>query len=200
MNPNVRQTFDRVDVYLSAVVKKARGLGHSIPCRDRCDACCYDIAWCTPIEAREIVERIWSMPEKTREAVVEALSVWWDKMQAAGLDPSNPKPDLRTYHRAHIACPLLDPEEHRCRVYDLRPLSCRAHYVLAPDASVCANRANVPEITTLMYEDDVLFAWQLSVVGARSVREMINKGLVGEVTPELLPTVLSRVLAMRGRP
>lgn len=89
------------------------------------------------------------MPKARREEVLARVDAWMAGMRAAGLDPEESYPDLRTYHRARLACPLLDQEHHRCTVYEVRPMSCRGHFVLARDASPCANRAEMPVITEM---------------------------------------------------
>lgn len=148
MNPRVRAAYAEFDVDARRLLRKAvaEGLGN-IPCRRGCSACCSDVAWVVEPEARELVERVRSMPRALRERVLQGLGRWLEGMVAAGLDPDEKFPDLRTYHRAKLRCPLLS-DAGECMVYDIRPLSCRAHYVVAEDASGCANRAEEPEITT----------------------------------------------------
>jgi len=146
MNPPVRAAYREFDVAVARLVRHAR-TEVSIPCADGCSACCFDVAWAVKPEVDEIAERVRSMPTAKRARVLERTRQWLAGMRAAGLDPDDTWPDLRTYHRAHLACPLL--EDNRCLTYDLRPMSCRAHYVVAPDANGCANRAEVPTIETL---------------------------------------------------
>src|SRR5271157_1734511 len=134
MNPHVRRAYLEFDVHASALVRKARETVH-VPCKAGCDACCYDVAWVLPPEGEEIAERVRSMPARKRQGVVDRIRAWHEGMRAAGLDPDDIRPDLRAYHRARLACPLLDVETHRCMVYDVRPMACRGHYVVAEDAS-----------------------------------------------------------------
>jgi Fe-S-cluster containining protein len=150
MNPAVRAAYAAFDVAVTRLVRKAR-TELSIPCADGCAACCHDVAWATEPEVDELAERVRCMPAAKRERVLARTRAWLAGMRAGGLDPDDPRPDLRAYHRVRLPCPLL--EDDRCLAYDLRPLSCRAHYVVATDSSVCANRAEVPTLTTLEMPD-----------------------------------------------
>jgi Fe-S-cluster containining protein len=147
MNPRVRQAYREFDVEAKRLLKGfARREGVTIPCRRGCSACCYDIAWTIRAEVDELAERIRSWPTSQRERVLEGLRAWAAGMRAAGLDPDHKFPDVRAYHRARLRCPLLG-DDGACTVYDIRPLSCRAHYVIG-GAAQCANRAEEPVVDT----------------------------------------------------
>lgn len=195
MNPRVRQAHRDFDVTSEAIVRRARAQGVSIPCGRGCDACCFDIAWALDEEADELAERVRSMPTARREGVVERARAWLAGMRAAGLDPdcrAPETPDLRTYHRAHLPCPLLDVEQHQCMAYELRPLSCRGHYVIAPDAQGCANRANVTEVEAVDFHSyGEIQRAVLTIAGQKSFEEM--RGRVA-----LLPRALGRRLDPEG--
>lgn len=158
MNPAVRRAYAEFDVTVAALVRSERAKGTSIPCKAACDACCYDVAWGIPEEVGELVERVRSMPSAKRDAVLGRARSWLDGMRAAGLDPDKKYPDVKTYHRAHLPCPMLDVEHHACMAYDIRPLACRGHYVQAPDASPCANRGNEPVIDTVEFPNAITTA------------------------------------------
>jgi Fe-S-cluster containining protein len=165
MDPRVRRAHRVFDVYAGALVRKARREGHAIPCGRGCDACCRDVAWITMPEARELAERVASMPTARRELVLAGVRAWFDGMAAAGLPPEAAHPSVSAYARARLVCPLLDVERQECTVYSVRPLSCRAHYVIAPDASGCANRAEVPTVTSLDLEHECSESALSMVVG-----------------------------------
>jgi len=156
MNPAVRRAYRDFDVYASALVRKARREGHSIPCRRGCAACCRDVAWITVPEAFELAERIGSMTAAKRLRVVGGIVAWLEGMAAAGLDVNDVAPDVSRYAAAQLVCPLLDVAAGECMAYEVRPMSCRGHYVIAPDASVCANRALEPAVTTLQMDEECL--------------------------------------------
>lgn len=185
MNPAVRKAYAEFDVEASRLLRKVRSDGMTVPCGPRCDACCYDVAWVVAEEAQELVERVRSMPLLKRERVLRACQEWLDGMRAAGLDPDNIRPDLRTYHRAHVACPLLDREEHSCMAYDIRPMACRGHFVTAPTAAVCANRMNEPVVQTVEFPEALTRA-MLTI--------LTSPAEATEVRDELLPRALGRRL------
>ncbi len=163
VNLAVRKAYAEYDVAVPHLLRKARSEGASIPCGPGCDHCCYDVAWVIDEEADELAERVRSMPKARREVVLAATRAWLDGMHAAGLNPDRKFPDLRVYHRARLACPLLDREHHTCKVYDIRPLSCRSHFVNAPTSEPCANRANEPTIETVQCPELLEHAFMMIV-------------------------------------
>ena len=186
MNPPVRAAYREFDVAVARLVRHAR-TEVSIPCADGCSACCFDVAWAVKPEVDEIAERVRSMPTAKRARVLERTRQWLAGMRAAGLDPDDVHPDLRAYHRARLACPLL--EAGRCLAYDLRPLSCRAHYVVAPDARGCANHAEVPTITTL----------EMPELLVATLARMLD-GRPTELRDHLLPRLLGAALGVEPLP
>jgi hypothetical protein len=84
--------------------------------------------------------------------------------------------------------------EERNRSYTLdgifnRPLSCRAHYVVAPDARGCANRAEKPTVTTLEMPDLL----------TESIVRMLGDGPT-ELRDHLLPRLLGSALGVEALP
>lgn len=186
MNPPVRTAYREFDVAVARLVRKAR-TEVSVPCAPGCSHCCSDVAWAIQPEVDELAERVRSMPTAKRDRVLARTRAWLAGMRTAGLDPDHVFPDLRTYHRARLACPLL--EDGQCTAYDLRPLSCRAHYVVAPDARGCANRAEEPTITTLEMPDLI----------AGTVVRMLD-GKPTELRDYLLPRLLGAALDVEPLP
>lgn len=141
-----------IDVPIGNLVRKARADGHSIPCKRGCDACCYEPTFITHFELAPIVERLRQLSDAELQEIEQRIDAWHDGVIAAGLNPENvpeSHDDMRTYHRAHLACPLLDLERHECRIYSDRPIACRGYYLLDQDPSACANRANVLTVRTI---------------------------------------------------
>ena len=191
MDARVRRAHRVFDVFADEIVRKARREGYAIPCRRGCDACCHDVAWITRPESRELAERVASMPTERRARVLAAVRAWFDGMAAAGLPPEDTHPNVAAYARARLACPLLDVERRECMAYSVRPLSCRGHYVIAADSSPCANRAEVPQLTTLDVEAQCSEA-ALSMV-AGDIYAMRR-----ELWPRLLVVGLVEALRERG--
>jgi Fe-S-cluster containining protein len=155
----VWQAYEGFDVAVGAIVRKARAKGHSVPCREGCSACCYDVAVATHFEIDVVLEAVWKLPVEDQAKVRRATRAWLDRARAAGIDPGKPDPDGRAYMRAKLACPLLD-EAGGCRVYAARPLACRGHYIVDQPKEVCANRAEEPTVQTIILDEHVNRAQQ----------------------------------------
>lgn len=188
MNRQLRTVHRDFDVTVSALVRAARR-ATTVPCGPGCDACCYDVAWVLEAEARELAERVRSMPRAKRASVILGVTEWYDGMRRAGLDVEDNRPDVSRYARARLPCPLLDRRERRCTVYDVRPLSCRGHYVIAPDASPCASRALVPHVKTIVVDH---------LMVAAIVALYPNLPTIRSLSEALLPHALARALANLG--
>ncbi len=148
-----RRHLAMFDEYAAHLTSQARAEGHSIPCRKGCGACCYDVTEVAHFEIAPLIEHLRELPAEVLDVIERRLHAWREGMLAAGLDPTLPGPDLRTYHRAHLACPLLDLVTHECGVYAVRPLACRGHYLIDQPAEVCSNRADVPTVQTLTMDE-----------------------------------------------
>lgn len=137
--------YQQFDQHMNALVTEARNMGATVPCKQGCDACCYDVAYTTEIELEDVVARIRRMSHYRQWKILQAAEKWERRIRAVGIDPDlapvdNKAPDIRqTYYSAHAACPLLDLERHRCMVYKERPLACRGHWLVNQPASQCAN-------------------------------------------------------------
>lgn len=156
-----RRHYRAIDVPVARLVAKARAEGHTIPCKQGCDACCYDVTHVCHFELAPLIERLRQMPNALLDEIETRIADWTARMKAGGLEPDS-LPDVRTYHRLHLACPLLDLEKHECRVYAVRPVACRCYYLINDDPAVCANRANVPTVTIMDHRATIagpVFAW-----------------------------------------
>lgn len=114
-------------IRLREVASKAAELVRpDTPCRDGCAACCYQAVPVLLTEARIIADKTGRALNRSKqlrpsvelERVAEELAA--NTMKLA----NDPKP-----------CPFL--KDDRCSIYEDRPLACREHHVLHPDASRC---------------------------------------------------------------
>lgn len=131
-----------------------------LACGPGCDHCCYgqqvDV---THAEADTIVDFL------ARTLPGAELNAFALRVQQEARDTSTLSLDARAFGQR--ACLLLDPEQKRCRVYEVRPLSCRAHNSL--DAERCQVGKEHPERdphvpfnrTWRMLGEMVQFAYQL---------------------------------------
>ncbi len=145
-----KRVYEKFDVALEDMVRKARKKGWTIPCKRGCDACCSDVAIVSNLEVKVIVDAIQKMPPERQKEIRQRTIEWVKKCEASGIDSGTSEPDIRAFHRANLVCPLLDTNEHVCTVYEVRPFACRGHLLVNSDPKVCANRANEPVIDTLL--------------------------------------------------
>jgi Fe-S-cluster containining protein len=80
------------------------------PCGDGCDGCCRSLPH-LPV----ITEAEWSRLRPALLALPPDVRV---DIAARTRSASASKP---------VTCPMLDEEQHRCRVYDARPIACRTY-------------------------------------------------------------------------
>ncbi len=188
MTVNVRACHREFDVSMDMIVRAARAQGHSVPCREKCSACCSDIAYTTEAEMGPIVERIAKMSPHRQNKIRAAVVQWEKRIRGVGMDPDmvpedDPPPSVRqTYYSAHAPCPLLDLERHRCMVYEERPIACRGHWLIDQPASVCANVDKDPTTQNISNFEPLEKALPLLLADRRY---------------GLLPRILGRLLARR---
>jgi Fe-S-cluster containining protein len=183
----LRRIYAEFDVHMNDLVREARRLGHSVPCKLGCDACCYDIAYTTESELEPIVEHILRMSTHLQDKIQRALTNWERRMRAVGISPDlepeeHPPPSIRqNYYKAKAACPLLDLKRHRCMVYEDRPLVCRGHYLIDEPSSKCANIDKDPSTQNISNREHLIGALGSIYWG-------------GEIPYRLLPYLLQKML------
>lgn len=196
MTVDVRTVHREFDVSMNMIVRAARAQGHSVPCREKCSACCYDIAFTTETEMGPIVEHIAKMSPYRQDKIRAAVVSWEKRVRGVGIDPdmepiepgdvaSGDDPAFNTrarFYSAHAPCPLLDLERHRCMVYEERPIACRGHWLIDQPASVCGNVDKDPTTQNISNLEPMEAAVPLLLADRRF---------------GLLPRILGRLLARR---
>lgn len=87
-----------------------------IDCSSGCSACCYQMVLCSPFEVLNIANEI-------RQSRSEVELVQLDgRLKSLSELPLT----AEARYGRHAPCPLL--ESQRCRIYNIRPLPCRAQY------------------------------------------------------------------------
>ena len=146
-----------VDAAVAAIGEDAATLKQPISCRVGCSACCHHLVPISPIEARNVLDVIDSMPAPRREEVHARFAHARRRLEEAGVleDLANPRiwdgggvgSRSEEYFHLGIACPLL--EGGACSIYADRPLICRQYMVVTP-AEWCsdpkANKIQVPQL------------------------------------------------------
>ena len=188
---SVRRHFQEYDVALERLKSTVRSAGHVIPCKSGCDACCYDLPLVFDIEMSPLIDRIKKMPKDEQMRVQARVHGWLLSMKTAGIDPFSSNPDkavLQAYHQAHIACPLLDRENHVCTVYEDRPLACRGHYIVNETPEACKRGIHEADISCLNV-NEINLAFGESIHADRM--DELPKGAVFTVTMGMLGTMLA---------
>lgn len=137
----VERVYRQIDAGWSDLVARveeqaaAEGVEPARPaCRVGCAACCTYVVAVTSPEAEVIAEWVEARPAGERRALIERIAAWVAEYQR--WEAGQPRPTSVAEHRAMLsrwqvgrrACPFLEVETHRCRVYALRPVACRTHH------------------------------------------------------------------------
>ena len=186
--------YREFDSSISALVTKAKLTGYRIPCKRGCDACCYDLANVTQFEIVPIIEHVRTWSHDEREGLKERMLEWIRRIKGVGLNPANPESSIKTFYSAKAACPFLDRNKRVCTIYDIRPLSCRGHYLIDQDPKVCSNRDKKPTIQNLVVDDLVV---STCVKLARSFEDVKGTVAVG-IAP--LPAMLLKAWVLIKNP
>lgn len=136
----VERVHQQYDVAVTALVKQARRQGIPIPCKQGCSACCAEPAYSGVYEFGPIIARLRKMSPARKAQIRARVDGWYAAMASAKIDL---KADIDHRYRAlDVMCPLLDPENKTCSVYEQRPVACRGHYLATEDPADCAARAH----------------------------------------------------------
>jgi len=203
----LRQAADRL------FGESSRGLKPGeLSCRSGCFGCCLGLFAISLAEALLVREGVRRLPAAEREDVlgrarriVEREAAHFPGDAAAGtLDPErSEEADGLWFERvAHTACPLLELPSGRCRIYPLRPVSCRTYglawrtgkKVVLPACSL--NFVGAPaeretetaiDLEDLSRSDQSVGEALLSVGLPAGVETTIPHALVGEAFEKLRP-------------
>ncbi|MBM4300762.1 MAG: YkgJ family cysteine cluster protein [Deltaproteobacteria bacterium] len=121
--------------------ESANHLPHPIACREGCSFCCYNRVELTPPEALRIGHHIAENFSEAEKATVLA-AVGRNLALTEGKTPA-----AIAARRAELPCPLL--RAHRCSVYPVRPLMCRAMHAL--DRERCAAELSASSLAGSQY-------------------------------------------------
>lgn len=187
----VLHAHDLFDAHMAQQVAAARVQGHTVPCREGCDACCSDLGYTSSVELAPAVARIRRMSPHRQRRIREQLAQWQRRIAAAGIDPqlaptADPPPAIRAgYYAARAVCPLLDRERHRCMVYEARPMACRGHWLVDDSPASCAHVDVQPATRNLINTGALAGALAIMYGGLSALP---RHGLIGTILGELLAT------------
>jgi Fe-S-cluster containining protein len=124
--------------------RRALAAGEAVSCRKGCAACCRMLVPVSAPEAFALRERVRSLPEERRMALLAKVAEARARLEAAGLlerlaelgdtDRQLQDEDMeavnRDYYALRLPCPFL--EEEVCSIYEDRPAACRELLVTTP--------------------------------------------------------------------
>lgn len=167
---------------------------HKISCRKGCDACCHMLVALSSVEAERIAQRLWGMSESDRTGILKALSEQAEILASIEKElGEDQEEDIRiAYWQKVIPCAFLDPKTHLCRIYVVRPISCRTYMVKSP-AKLCLSRDNVDVSCVTLSKNPKEFSVQVMHRLAYIVNASKQKELLVGVMPDLLLKVVSDV-------
>jgi Fe-S-cluster containining protein len=121
-----RKLMDSQSVLASGMI--ARGTAGTISCGDGCDACCHQIVGATPLELLVIADHL-AAHEGTLDSLRERARILANAARTVGRQG-----------RSSPAHPCVFLVNHRCSIYEVRPLICRG--INALDRAICETLLN----------------------------------------------------------
>ncbi len=195
-----RATVDGVlKVFLPLVESRGE---HTIACKDGCDACCSNFVRASWPEALAIAEFLREHPD-VRARFFAKLPAWRERgapelSQLAEIlerngGPPIDGPDREAYSRIGVSfgqkgcvCPF--DENGRCEIYPVRPIVCRAVYVL-DTAEFCTpgrgqpKRVSHPALEAAMLESGQAMSRASLRLGGRVYEEALPEAVARALTP-----------------
>jgi Fe-S-cluster containining protein len=126
-----RHLYGEVDDWFAACLQAG---GTTLACRGGCSSCCRGLFDITLLDAWLLKAAFVTLPEKTRNQVLDRcrprlveLQNRWPSLQNPYLLNALPETEWQEMPEGDLTpCPLLDDRGY-CLVYDARPLTCRLH-------------------------------------------------------------------------
>lgn len=120
--------------------KRQEELGHAVPCKKDCSACCKYLVPLSVPEAFRLAQDVLALEASSRDRTEEAMAVATDAILQADPPPLHlcdcPEGEApshtvgRWYASLELSCPLLAGD--LCSFYSRRPIACREHMVISP--------------------------------------------------------------------
>lgn len=156
-----------LDFYRNAgTAAAAAASAQGFPCSDGCANCCSQPVLVNDSDVRVIQHGLRLLEPSARATLEERARTYRDELAADGLDVSPDGPVRQGLRRAAHAvmpivaagwkarpCPALDVATGRCGIYDHRPMTCRLHYAMGPEACAVGAPGRLPVL-------DATKAWQ----------------------------------------
>lgn len=149
-----------------------------IACKAGCSLCCHQMVCCSNLEAQLILvwlemkpdvflsdilrsarEKALLMKNELRELIKEKHPSSWEEIE----------PDLRSRHLMK-PCPFFDETRMLCSIYPVRPVDCRAAYVIGqPCGTSDWARSRFPKTYYAQAACDVIFEENMRIFGDKAL-------------------------------
>lgn len=129
-----------------AIEAELAGADPPVSCRIRCVQCCRLHILSPEIEALMAALWIREMPRQQRRRLAKRLRKWEQKLETFVTHKGHwdsQEEFLKDYADEFLWCPFL--EHALCKIYPVRPLNCRCHFVTSPPEK-CGGEEPVVEI------------------------------------------------------
>jgi Fe-S-cluster containining protein len=140
-----RRLLGDVDRDVAGLIADGHTIGWDVACKPGCAACCTFLVGSTIQEAYLAAVAVQRLPQAARQGIIARLAAWertWILAHGNVKLLEEPVAAMRWQVR-RIPCPMLDPTDYTCLVYDDRPIGCRTHHACAwpadaPPRACCA--------------------------------------------------------------
>lgn len=125
-----RDVLAECDVMMAQLVAEGRAEGLQLACREGCAACCTFIVGAIIQESAVVASAVQQLPQAVRAGVLQRLVAFereWTRRYGKAQLLERAESAL-LWQAERWACPMLDPKDHSCLVYDDRPVACRVHH------------------------------------------------------------------------
>lgn len=165
-----------------------------------CNGCYSAPMGVSPAESLTIAQAIAQRPDFPKLAqelqdrakiLLEDIQAEQKKTDAQRTDPYALQKGRHRYHARGLACPFLDEKNRKCSIRDVRPMSCRMHYIADPTERV---RGDHPE-----HEQAKVVNLRLPTKTQVAIKQHIDKRM-GEISPLLFAGVLQAFEMGQGQP
>lgn len=166
--------IEHAHVHVDRWIKEIpNGMQEQIPCKKGCDRCCYQFVVVSVPEAMYMIGELmkWNVGRdwiKEHHKLLNEQAAFCKGYTEARLGEFQDK-----WFEAQKPCFFLERDSHTCKIYDRRPIVCRAHFTL-DSAEKCAGPV-LQEIKLLQQTPALVEAIAASMLVGKNLR--INDSL-----------------------
>lgn len=168
-DPHIAELHRFCDLQMRVLSRKTTVDGRPPTCGANCSACCYEPVYCSTAELHHALGRL--TPQQ-RKDVKSRTETWLGKVVPSGLLDDN-LPNVFSWRALRAPCPFL--ENHRCMIYEDRPMSCRLHLAIGPREKCFSEEGRRTQI--FAHSPDVIARCSVVLVQRHGKIDMDNLGV-----------------------